>query len=83
MLSNWVLKGVINENEAAMFIKLKPDIEDEDGSSQKYWDRFIIAENIEVPIFLDKYKKDILYCGKTMNFFSMFNNLVSIILKNI
>lgn len=83
MLSNWTLKGILNGKESAMFIKLKPDIEVEDSSSQKHLNRFIIAENVEVPTFLDKYKKDILYFGKTMHFFSMFNDLVSTFLKNI
>lgn len=77
LLSNWVLKGVLNNEETGMFIQVKPDIEDEDTSSRRNWDRFIINENIEVPIFLNKYKNDILNCGKTINFFKKFNDLVS------
>lgn len=77
LLSNWVLKGVLNNEETGMFIQVKPDIEDEDSSSRRNWDRFIINENIEVPIFLNKYKNDILNCGKTINFFKKFNDLVS------
>jgi len=77
LLSNWVLKGVLNNEENGMFIQVKPDIEDEDTSSRRNWDRFIINENIEVPIFLNKYKNDILNCGKTINFFKKFNDLVS------
>ncbi|XP_027851276.2 gamma-tubulin complex component 6-like isoform X2 [Aphis gossypii] len=75
LLSNWVLKGVLNNEETGMFIQVKPDIEDEDTSSRRNWDRFIINENIEVPIFLNKYKNDILNCGKTINFFKKFNDL--------
>lgn len=61
-----------------MFVKLKPDIEDEDICSRRNWNCFIIDESIEVPKFFDKYKKDILNCGKTINFFNKFNDLVSI-----
>ncbi|KAE9541644.1 hypothetical protein AGLY_003635 [Aphis glycines] len=75
LLSNWVLKGVLNNEETGMFIQVKPDIENEDTSSRRNWDRFIINENIEVPIFLNKYKNDILNCGKTINFFKKFNDL--------
>uniref|UniRef100_A0A2H8TK13 Gamma-tubulin complex component n=1 Tax=Melanaphis sacchari TaxID=742174 RepID=A0A2H8TK13_9HEMI len=74
-LSNWALRGVLNNEETGMFIQVKPDIEDEDTSSRRHWDRFIIDESIEVPIFLNKYKKDILNCGKTINFFKKFNDL--------
>jgi hypothetical protein len=76
-LSNWALKGVLNNEETGMFIQVKPDIEDEDTSSRRNWDRFTIDESIEVPIFLNKYKSDILNCGKTINFFKKFNDLVS------
>ena len=55
-----------------MFIQVKPDIEDEDISGRSNWNRFIIDESIEVPIFLNKYKNDILHCGKTINFFKKF-----------
>lgn len=68
---------MLNNEETGMFIQVKPDIEDEDTSSRRNWDRFIINENIEVPIFLNKYKNDILNCGKTINFFKKFNDLVS------
>lgn len=61
-----------------MFVQLKPDIEDEDISNRKHWDNFIINESIEVPVFLQKYQKDILNCGRTINFFNKFNDLVSI-----
>ncbi|XP_060839023.1 gamma-tubulin complex component 6-like isoform X1 [Rhopalosiphum padi] len=74
-LSNWALKGVLNNEVTGMFIQVKPDIEDEDTSSRRNWDRFTIDESIEVPIFLNKYKSDILNCGKTINFFKNFNDL--------
>lgn len=80
-MSNWALKGVLDDKETGMFIKLKPDIENEDIYSQRNWDRFIIDESIEVPVFLDKYKHFILNCGRTINFFNKFNDLVSIIKK--
>lgn len=59
-----------------MFIKLRSDIHDEDSSRQN-WDCYIIDESVKVPIFLVKYKKDILNCGKTINFFKKYNDLVS------
>lgn len=77
-MSNWALKGVLNEEENSMFVKLKPDFENEDICSRKNWNRFIIDESIEIPTFFNKYKKDILNCGKTINLFSKFNDLVSI-----
>lgn len=79
ILSNWALRGVLNSADPGMFIQLKPDIEDEDMSdcSRNNWNCFIIDENIESPIFLNKYKEDILCCGKTINFFKKFNDLVS------
>ncbi|XP_025414024.1 gamma-tubulin complex component 6-like isoform X2 [Sipha flava] len=75
ILSNWALKGVLNNDESCIFIKLKPDIVDEDNNCRQNWDRFIIDESIEVPMFLDKYKKNILQCGKTINFFNKFNDV--------
>lgn len=78
LLSNWALKGMlINNEETGMFIKVKPDIDDEDVDSRINWNRFIIDERVEVPLFLNKYKHDILHCGKTINFFKKFNDLVS------
>jgi len=77
LLSNWALKGVLNNEETGMFIKVKPDIDDEDFDSRINWNRFIIDESVEVPLFLNKYKHDILHCGKTINFFKKFNDLVS------
>lgn len=76
-LSNWALRGVLNNEEAGMFIQVKPDIDDEDIDSRISWNRFIIDESVEVPLFLNKYKNDILHCGKTINFFKKFNDLVS------
>lgn len=78
ILSNWALKGVLHDKEIGMFVQLKPDLEDEDVCRRRNWNLFFIDENIGVPIFLNKYKKDILNCGKTINFFNKFNNLVSI-----
>ncbi|CAI6367853.1 unnamed protein product [Macrosiphum euphorbiae] len=75
LLSNWALKGVLNNEETGMFIKVKPDIDDEDFDSRINWNRFIIDESVEVPLFLNKYKHDILHCGKTINFFKKFNDL--------
>lgn len=77
-MSNWALKGVLSDKEICMFVQLKPDIDDEDITGQRHWDHFIINEYIEVPVFLQKYKRDILNCGKTINFFNKFNDLVSI-----
>lgn len=77
ILSNWALKGVLDDKELNMFVILKPDFED-DICSRKNWNRFTIDESIEIPIFFDKYKKDIFNCGKTINFFNKFNDLVSI-----
>lgn len=77
LLSNWALKGVLNNEETGMFIKVKPDIDDEDFDSRINWNRFIIDESVEVPLFLNKYKHDILHCGKIINFFKKFNDLVS------
>lgn len=77
-MSNWALKGILSDKETYMFVQLKPDIEDEDINSRRHWDQFIINEHIEVPVFLQKYKRDILNCGKTINFFNKFNDLVSI-----
>lgn len=74
-LSNWALRGVLNNEEAGMFIQVKPDIDDEDIDSRISWNRFIIDESVEVPLFLNKYKNDILHCGKTINFFKKFNDL--------
>lgn len=68
---------MLNNEETGMFIQVKPDIEDEDIDSRRNWNGFIIKESVEVPIFLNKYKYDILNCGKTINFFSKFNDLVS------
>lgn len=83
LLSNWALKGMlINKEEIGMFIKVKPDIDDEDVDSRINWNRFIIDERVEVPLFLNKYKHDILHCGKTINFFKKFNDLVSEKKKN-
>jgi len=77
-LSNWALKGDLHDKETGMFVQLKPDFEDEDVCRRRNWNRFFIDESIEVPIFLNKYKKDILDCGKTINFFKKFNDLVNI-----
>lgn len=80
ILSNWALKGVLNDRETGLFIQSKPDIEDEDINSRMNWNSFIINKSVDIPIFLDKYKDDILQCGKTINFFNKFNDLVSIYL---
>lgn len=77
-MSNWALKGVLEENKIGMFIQSKFDIKDEDLNSRGNWNRFIVDESIEVPIFLEKYKNNILQCGKTINFYNQFNNLVRI-----
>lgn len=59
-----------------MFIQSKPNLEDEDIDSRMNWNGFIIDESIEIPIFLVEYKNDILLCGKTINFYKQFNDLV-------
>lgn len=60
-----------------MFIQLKPDIEDKEISQQREWNTFIIDETIKAPMFIDKFKKTILLCGKTVHFFNKLDNLVS------
>lgn len=60
-----------------MFIKIKPDIDNEEIDSRTNWNCFIIDESVEVPLFLNKFKNDILHCGKTIDFFKKFNDLVS------
>lgn len=80
ILSNWALKGNLIDKQTDVFIKLRSDILDQD-SSRKNWDCYIIDESIEVPIFLKNYKKDILNCGKTINFYNKYNDLVSIYTK--
>lgn len=80
ILSNWALKGILIDKETDVFIKLRSDIIKED-SSRKNWDCYTIDETIEVPKFLDIYKRDILNCGKTINFFNKYNDLVRIYIK--
>lgn len=77
ILSKWALKGILNDNETSLFIQSKSDFEDKDLNCRNNWNSFIINEKVKVPVFLDKYKNDILHCGKTINFFKKFNDLVS------
>lgn len=76
ILSNWALRGDFNDMDTGMFIQLKPKIEDEEINIRRDWNRFIIDDSIEIPVFFEKYKIDILQCGKTINFFNRFNDLV-------
>lgn len=78
-MSNWALKGILNDKETYLFIQSNFDFEDENFNyGRNNWNSFTINGKVKVPIFLDKYKDDILNCGKTINFFKKFNDLVSI-----